>query len=120
MAGKASRDKGARFERKIVNLLRNVLPAQCTAQRNLQPQGGKSVGSDVSVKRGLETILSIECKHQKNVNYSAAMEQVEKDALVGSIPVVAVRRHVNGRTDKTNVLMSWDSFVWFLLHALEE
>ena len=120
MGGKASRDKGARFERKIVNLLRDVLPDGFEAHRNLQPQSGKAVGSDVSIRRGLTTVVSIECKHQKSINYTAAMEQAEKDALIGSIPVVVAKKHVNGRTDKTHVLMSFDSFVLLLLRALEE
>ena len=71
--GKLSRDKGAAFERWVSSQFMTVF-GEDACRRNLQPQGGKVVGSDV-----LTPLLHVECKVGKKPNPRAALQQCESD-----------------------------------------
>ena len=76
-----SRDKGARFERAISELLRDH---GWDARRGQQFSGG---GDSPDVVHSIPN-LHIEAKAVENLNLYKAMEQAQKDAKWGDIPSV--------------------------------
>ncbi len=76
--GKAQRDKGARFERKVATALRGRYP-HATVRRNRQSEG--AMDSDVSIK-GTNTWadwLWIECQDSKNPSPTSKLKQALRD-----------------------------------------
>ena len=88
MSGKFSRDKGARGEREVANLLKPVL-GDSVCRGVGQTQRG-STAADVE-----GTLYWIECKTGKRPNIRAAMQQAE-EATDGRPPVVFSKRDSEG------------------------
>jgi hypothetical protein len=99
MSGKRSRDKGARFEREVANILaeRYSLPF---ARGVLQFRGGGAEVPDVCLQdidgaREANPHLSqlhLECKHHKKTSISAAWRQAVADCkLSGKTPVCVTK-----------------------------
>ena len=85
--GKASRDKGKRGERELAAELTALgLPA-----RRGQQYSGASGDADVVGLPGVH----IECKRVESLRLADALDQAERDARPGELPVVMHRR--NGR-----------------------
>src|SRR5690606_4333292 len=85
MSGRRSREKGARWEREVARRVRDVLGVE--ARRGIQYRDG-SEAPDIIIE-GLP--LHIECKAGKRPPILAALEQAERDAAEGAIPVVVVK-----------------------------
>lgn len=82
--GKASRDKGKRFEREIANFFKNY---GITARRTAQFCGKTGVAGDVEGVPGIH----IECKNVEKLNIDAAYQQSVRDADAagrGEYPIV--------------------------------
>lgn len=78
-----SKDKGARFERQIVQAFKDN--GFLEAHRSAQYCGQTGDAPDVAGVPGLH----IECKHYKDTEWQDAWwQQAERDARAGSIPVV--------------------------------
>lgn len=84
--GKASRDKGKRWERAVAAMLR---PVFADAHRGQQGDGARY--SDVEVPH-----LWLECKHGRSISPRAALRQAIDDTD-GRIPVAVVRDHRNDK-----------------------
>ena len=90
LGGAGARKKGAAFELFCAKAFDSALGTE--TRRNLQPQGGRAVGSDLVVTRdGLRLPLSIECKHGVKPNPRAALEQCTRDAQPGDYVIAVVR-----------------------------
>lgn len=86
MGGKASRDKGARYERHVRDVLRDH---GWEAERGCQHAGGKD---SPDVKHNLPN-LHIEAKAVEKLNLWNALAQSERDAGEGEIPSVIFKRN---------------------------
>lgn len=96
-----SKDKGARFERTIANILKDY---GYDARRTAQYCGNTGEAADVVGLNGIH----IECKHYKTMGFSYEwLDQAERDAKDGLIPVVVHK--INGR--KPVVTMSLEEFL---------
>ncbi len=102
MMGKSQRDKGARWERAVANLFRE---AGWDAQRTAPLQAG-GAGSDVVATRLIgcgaqgcrgasdgERVFTValECKVGARPPWIRALEQAERDATAGELPVAAIK-----------------------------
>lgn len=83
-----SRQKGARGERELAELLR----AYGYEARRGQQYSGKNGDADVVGVDGFH----IECKRVEQLNIYKAMEQSERDAREGEIPIVCHRKDRKG------------------------
>ena len=81
-----SRDKGARFERRIAKMLREY---GYEAERGQQHAGGKD---SPDVKHNMPRI-HIEAKDVEKLNIWSALEQSKRDAGEDEIPVVMFKRN---------------------------
>lgn len=82
-----SRDKGARGERELANILKEY--GFEDARRGQQYCGANGDADVVGLKD-----IQIECKRVERLNIDKAMEQAKRDASVnGTIPVVFHRRN---------------------------
>ena len=95
-----SRDKGARFERRIAKMLREY---GYEAERGQQHAGGKD---SPDVKHNMPRI-HIEAKDVEKLNIWNALEQSKRDAGEDEIPVVMFKRN---RT-KVYVAMPFEEFM---------
>lgn len=82
--GKAERDKGHNFERKIARELREL---GYDAKRGFQTRGGTAEEADV---KGVGRLF-IECKAHKQVNRQAAWLQAFDGARPGMIPIAVCK-----------------------------
>lgn len=80
-----SREKGARGERELANYLKE----QGYDSRRGQQFSGANGDPDVVGLPGIH----IECKRVEKLNLDAALEQSERDARAGEIPVVIHRKN---------------------------
>lgn len=94
-----SREKGARGERELANLLKNA-GYDC---RRGQQYSGANGDADVVGLPGIH----IECKRVEKLNIETALKQAQRDAREGEIPAVFHRR--NGEHWK--VTMGFDDFM---------
>lgn len=83
MSGLRSRRKGAAFEREMAKRFREVLPE---AKRGLQMQSGAEA-PDVDAAP-----FWCECKVGASPRMEAALEQAERDAPNGRIPIAVTKR----------------------------
>ena len=97
--GKASREKGKRFERQVANAFKE---AGYEAYRS-QQFSGKNNDADVIVNLPLH----VECKFVERLNIDNAMEQSIRDARENEIPIVV---HKKSRKQML-VTMRWDDFL---------
>lgn len=95
-----SRDKGARYERKIAQMLREY---GYEAERGCQHSGGKD---SPDVKHNMKRI-HIEAKNVEALNIWKALEQSERDAGDGETPIVIFRRN----RSKDYVALQFDHFM---------
>jgi hypothetical protein len=100
MGGKASRDKGKRFEREVRDLFTN---AGFSARRSAQYCGANG-DHDVIVDG---TDLSVECKGVNRMSMYPWLEQSKADARDGELPIVVSKQ------DRKPVIvtMEWDTFI---------
>lgn len=98
--GKASREKGKRFERQVAHLF---IDAGFDARRS-QQFCGKAGDADVVVSG---SPLHVECKANEKLNINKAMEQSTSDARDGEIPIVV---HKKSRKPVL-VTMYWSDFI---------
>lgn len=82
--GKSERDKGARFER----LIANVLKGRGYEARRGQQYSGANGDADVVGLPGVH----IECKAVERLNLLDAYRQSERDAREGEVPVVVHKK----------------------------
>lgn len=83
MGGKASRDKGHSFERRVAKDLREVFQ---DAKRGFQTRGGTKEEPDVD-----GTPFYIECKAHKKCNRKKAWKQADDAKAPGRIPVAVCK-----------------------------
>ena len=95
-----SRDKGAKYERHIAQVLRDH---GYEAERGVQHQGGKD---SPDVKHNMPNI-HIEAKAVEKLNLWNALAQSEKDAGADEIPVVVFKRN----RSKDYVALSFEDFI---------
>ena len=95
-----SRDKGARYERKIAQMLREY---GYKAERGCQHAGGVD---SPDVKHNMKGI-HIEAKNVEALNIWKALEQSERDAGADEMPIVVFRRN----RSKDYVAMQFDDFM---------
>lgn len=95
-----SRDKGARYERHIAQILRDY---GYEAERGRQHSGGKD---SPDVKHNMKGI-HIEAKAVEKLNIWNALAQSEKDAGVDEIPIVIFKRN----RSKDYVALSLNDFM---------
>ena len=102
--GKASKQKGARFELEISHYLKDH--GYPNAHRTAQHCGKTGDAGDVEGVEGLH----IECKHVEKLNLYAAYHQAVRDNDAngnGNIPVVIHKRN----REETLVTLSLDDFI---------
>ena len=102
--GRASRQKGARFELQIAHYLQEH--GYPDAHRTAQHCGKTGDAGDVEGVGGLH----IECKHVEKLNLYATYHQAVRDSSAngnGNIPVVIHRKN----REETLVTMSLDNFI---------
>lgn len=95
-----SRDKGARYERHIAQVLREH---GYEAERGVQHQGGKD---SPDVKHNMPGI-HIEAKAVEKLNLWNALAQSERDAGENEIPIVVFKRN----RSKDYVALSFEDFI---------
>ena len=95
-----SRDKGARYERHIAQVLRDH---GYEAERGVQHQGGKD---SPDVKHNMPNI-HIEAKAVEKLNLWNALAQSERDAGENEIPIVVFKRN----RSKDYVALSLQNFI---------
>ena len=88
MSGRRSRRKGHDWEREVARRMRDVLGVE--ARRGFQYRDGAEA-PDIIIE-GLPHALHIECKAGKRPPILAALEQAERDAAEGAIPVVIAKK----------------------------
>jgi Holliday junction resolvase len=96
MGGKSARDKGARGERELAELLSNELGTMVKRKLGQARDGG----DDIQVGR-----FRIEVKRRETLAVEQWAKQVEAAAEPGDVPVVAFRR--NGEPWRAVVPMAW-------------
>lgn len=84
--GRSSREKGKEGERSLAAYLRERGFAEA---RRGQQYAGANGDADVTGLPGIH----IECKRVERLNLDAALEQSERDARAGEIPVVIHRKN---------------------------
>lgn len=102
--GRASKQKGARFELEIAHYLQ--AHGYPDARRTAQHCGKTGDAGDVEGVAGLH----IECKHVERLNLYAAYHQAVRDGTAngtGNIPVVIHKKN----REKTLVTLSLDDFI---------
>lgn len=97
-----SRDKGARFERKVAELLREH---GYEAERGCQHSGGKD---SPDVKHNMKGV-HIEAKAVEKLNLWNALAQSERDAGEDEVPIVVFKRNRSG----IYVAMPFEEFIEF-------
>lgn len=85
--GSREKRKGARGERELAMALSEVLGVRC--HRGRQYHGGPEAPDVVVDIPGLH----VECKRCEGISVYKAMEQSQKDAGLGKIPIVCHRRN---------------------------
>ena len=95
-----SRDKGARFERTVAQMLRDY---GYEAERGCQHAGGVN---SPDVKHNLKGI-HIEAKNVEALNIWKALEQSERDAGETEMPIVVFKRN----RSKVYVAVSFEDFM---------
>lgn len=95
-----SREKGARFERKVAEKLREY---GYEAERGCQHSGGKD---SPDVKHNMKGI-HIEAKAVERINIWKALAQSERDAGADEIPIVIFKRNYGDNY----VALSLDNFM---------
>lgn len=95
-----SRDKGARYERKVANMLKEE---GYEAERGCQHSGGRD---SPDVKHNA-TRLHVEAKNVEKLNIWKALEQSKRDAGDGEIPIVVFKRN----RSKDYVALPWKEFM---------
>lgn len=98
--GKMSRNKGARFERQVAQMLREY---GYEAERGCQHAGGKD---SPDVKTNMPNI-HIEAKAVEHLNLWNAIAQSEHDAGEDEMPVVMFKRNRSG----VYVTLSFENFM---------
>jgi hypothetical protein len=101
--GKASRDKGKRWERAVAKDLREIYGQRI--RRGWQAREG----DDEADIHGTPWFW-YECKHHKLVNYRAALRQATAAAPEGLRPVVVAK---DDRLDPV-VVLYWRDWLWLL------
>ena len=96
MGGKSARDKGARGERELAELLSHELGTMVKRKLGQARDGG----DDIQVGR-----FRIEVKRRDTLAVEQWAKQVEAAAEPGDVPVVAFRR--NGEPWRAVVPMAW-------------
>lgn len=96
MTGKTSRNKGARGERELAEMLTNELGFDVKRKLGQARDGG----DDVQVGK-----FRIEVKRREKLAIEAWCKQVEAATQPGEVPVVAFRR--NGEPWRAVVPMAW-------------
>src|SRR5690606_33439567 len=86
VSGRRSRRKGHDWEREVARRLRDVLGVE--ARRGLQYRDGAEA-PDIIIE-GLP--LHVECKAGQRPRILAALEQAERDAAEGAIPVAITKQ----------------------------
>ena len=107
---KLSRNKGSAWERAVATAFAGVFGVD-TCRRNLQPQGGKVVGSDV-----ITPLFHVEAKHGIKPNIRGALAQCEKDnPEPGDKFCIAV---IKDNRKKSFVVIRFDDFLKLLSRLL--
>ena len=107
-----SRTKGAVGERELALLLRTA--GYANARRSAQYCGNTGDAPDITGVDGLH----IECKRAEQVRDEVFLQQAERDARKGEIPVVMYRR--NGETWKANLRLELFMLIWNELTDLQK
>jgi hypothetical protein len=103
MSGKASRNKGARGERKTANELNETSPDHIQVKRGI---GQVRAGDEVPDVDGIDCMW-IEVKTTKRGNPRAALKQATEAAPPGRIPIAVIR---DDRKEPFMV-MAWPQFI---------
>lgn len=84
MGGRASREKGKRWEREVARMLREVMPG-AEIKRGWQSRSGRD-NPDVDCP-----VFWVEAKHHKLTNPREALRQAKRDAPRGRVPVAVCK-----------------------------
>lgn len=107
-----SKSKGKRGELELVEQLRYC--GHANARRTAQYCGNTGDAPDITGVDGLH----IECKRTEQVRDELFLQQAERDAKKGDIPVVMYRR--NGEKWKTNMRLEVFMLIWNELTDLQK
>ena len=107
-----SKSKGKRGELELAELLRHA--GHANARRSAQYCGNTGDALDITGVDGLH----IECKRAEQVRDEVFLQQAERDARKGDIPVVMYRR--NGEKWKVNLRLELFMLIWNELTDLQK
>lgn len=107
-----SKSKGKRGELELAELLRHA--GHADARRSAQYCGNTGDAPDITGVDGLH----IECKRAEQVRDEVFLQQAERDARKGEIPVVMYRR--NGEKWKVNLRLELFMLIWNELTDLQK
>lgn len=107
-----SKSKGKRGELELVELLRHA--GHTNARRSAQYCGNTGDAPDITGVDGLH----IECKRAEQVRDEVFLQQAERDARKGEIPVVMYRR--NGEKWKASLRLELFMLIWNELTDLQK
>lgn len=107
-----SKSKGKRGELELAELLRHA--GHANARRSAQYCGNTGDAPDITGVDGLH----IECKRAEQVRDEVFLQQAERDARKGDIPVVMYRR--NGEKWKVNLRLEQFMLIWNELTDLQK
>ena len=107
-----SKSKGKRGELELAEKLRHC--GYANARRSAQYCGNTGDAPDITGVDGLH----IECKRAEQVRDEVFLQQAERDAKKGDIPVVIYRR--NGEKWKTNMRLGSFMLIWGELTDLQK
>lgn len=107
-----SKSKGKRGELELAELLRHA--GHANARRSAQYCGNTGDAPDITGVDGLH----IECKRAEQVRDEVFLQQAERDARKGELPVVMYRR--NGEKWKVNLRLELFMLIWNELTDLQK
>ena len=107
-----SKSKGKRGELELAELLRHA--GYANARRSAQYCGNTGDAPDITGVDGLH----IECKRAEQVRDEVFLQQAERDARKGELPVVMYRR--NGEKWKVNLRLELFMLIWNELTDLQK
>lgn len=107
-----SKSKGKRGELELAELLRHA--GHANARRSAQYCGNTGDAPDIIGVDGLH----IECKRAEQVRDEVFLQQAERDARKGELPVVMYRR--NGEKWKVNLRLELFMLIWNELTDLQK
>jgi len=113
MKPRSGKNKGAKFQKEIKELLHEYYPQ--IHQDDIKVSVMGESGRDIHLFGDARLLipLSIECKNVERLNIWSAIKQAEQNATEGTLPVVFFRRN----REKAKVVLDAEEFIKLLRDA---